>query len=118
MAQVGELDELARDCNAVIKDEVKRAKRKVFFWLITGAIASLAVKLMHWLLGVPENVNPWVEAVGGICGVVIVWSLLLYVPVICATAMVVEFRSRFLSLNKRLDSIESTTEQYGRIEKP
>ena len=115
MAEVGESDALAQDCNATINDELKKAKKKILFWLIVGMIATLSVKLAHWFLEVPENVNSWDETIGGVCGVMIVWWLVVYVPFVSAVAVVLEFRTRLITLSERLDSLKNA---QNNCEKP
>jgi hypothetical protein len=110
MAEVGELDALARECNATIKKEFKKAQKKIFFWLLTGGVASLVIRLTHWLFEVPQNVNSWWESIGSFCFVMIaLWFV--HIPVSSVVAVLGEFRARFMSLSERLDAIENATKE-------
>ncbi len=110
MAEVGKLDALAEDCNANIKCEVNKAKKKIFFWVLCGVVANIAVWLAHWFLAVPKDVRSEQEAIDIGCGVIVA-GWVLTIPISSAISVVLEFRTRLITLSERLDSLETKSHQ-------
>ena len=100
-------DGYSLECNEAVKKEFKRAHRKGLFWVITLLVFGTAIRLSHWLLDVPANINPLDESVGGYCAIMAVYWYFLHGAIFSVIAVTVEFRLRSIDISERLEAIET-----------
>jgi hypothetical protein len=100
-------DGYSLECDETVKNELKRARRKALFWGIAVLAFSAAIRLSHWFLDVPANINPLEESICGFCAIMAAYWYFLHAPICSVIAVTVEFRLRSIEMRERLEAIET-----------
>jgi len=100
-------DGYSLECDENVKTEYRKARRKALYWVIAGLVIDGAIRLSHWLLDFPHNIEPLDEAVCGFCMIVAVYWYYIYPTIFFATSVMLEFRLRSIEMRERLEAIET-----------
>jgi hypothetical protein len=100
-------DGYSLECDEIVRMELKKARRRALYWVIAMFVFSAAIRLSHWLLDVPANINPLDESISGFCAIMAAYWYFLHVPLSSVIAVTVEFRLRSIEIRDRLGAIEA-----------